>query len=45
MLIRRDSATDRHRGLQLLTAAGEAYRDLGMRPWEARAEEELAASR
>ena len=45
MLIRRDAAGDRRRGLQLLAATQEAYRDLGMKPWEARVEEELEASR
>jgi len=45
MLIRRNAAGDRHRGLQLLTAIREAYRDLGMTPWEARVAEELEASR
>jgi DNA-binding SARP family transcriptional activator/tetratricopeptide (TPR) repeat protein len=45
MLIRRDAVGDRRRGLQLLAATQEAYRDLGMSPWEARAEEELGASR
>jgi hypothetical protein len=45
MLIRRGGPEERHRGLQLLTATREAYRDLGMRPWEARVEEELEASR
>jgi DNA-binding SARP family transcriptional activator/tetratricopeptide (TPR) repeat protein len=45
MLIRRGSPEERHRGLHLLAATREAYRDLGMTPWEARVEEELEASR
>ena len=45
MLIRRGAEGERHRGLQLLAATGEAYRDLGMKPWAARVEEELEASR
>jgi hypothetical protein len=43
-LIRRKAA-DRRRGVQLLAATREVYRDLGMQPWEARVEEELEASR
>ena len=45
MLIRRDAAGDGRRGRQLLEATQAAYRDLGMKPWEARVEEELEASR
>jgi hypothetical protein len=45
MLIRRDATGDRRRGMQLLAATQEAYRDLEMTPWTTRVEEELEASR
>jgi hypothetical protein len=45
MLIRRGGTGDRRRGEELLAATRKAYRDLGMKLWVTRIEEELEASR
>ena len=42
MLLARDAPSDRARARELLTTALDAYRALGMKPWEARATTDLA---